>query len=431
MIKELRVKNFLSFKEEQVVSFEATDEQGLEEVYVKVVSDVRLLRCAVVYGANASGKSNLLVAFNYLREFFFSKKDSIDETTGVVPFAFDEELRKSPTVFVLSFYVGSIPYEYQLELDAKQVYLERLTIYQKGNPTIIFKRELQRKRSVIDFNTEIAKFTPTEQEQISLKCLTNMSLFAVLGQLNLQLPDELSRVRDWLQHNWLPVVGVNAQLMNYARDRFITDKSLLERVTTFVQKADINISRLSLREKRQSVPTEILQRLREDEDIPLEIRRSLSAKDTISSYELDFEHEIRDGESAKKYHLPLSLQSEGTQRLIGLETLVLDALEHGAFLCIDEIEKSLHPELIKFLIADFLSQNSEAQLLITTHNVTLLGAVDSLLRRDVVWFTEKDTRSGATHLSALVEYRDLDSLSSFEKAYLQGRFGAIPDIKGI
>ena len=431
MIKELRVKNFLSFKEEQVVSFEATDEQGLEEVYVKVVSDVRLLRCAVVYGANACGKSNLLVAFNYLREFFFSKKDSIDETTGVVPFAFDEKSRKSPTTFFLSFYVGRIPYEYQLELDEKQVYLEKLTIYQKGKPIIIFKRELQSKRSVIDFNTQIAKFTPIEQEQISLKCLTNMSLFAVLGQLNLALPEELSRVRDWLQHNWLPVVGVNTRLMNYARDRFIEDKSLLERVTTFVQKADINISRLSLREKRQSVPMEILQRLREDEDIPLEIRRSLSEKDTLSSYELDFEHEIKDGESTQKYHLPASLQSEGTQRIIGLETLVLDALKRGALLCIDEIEKSLHPELIKFIIADFLLQNSQAQLLLTTHNVTLLGAVDSLLRRDAVWFTEKDANSGATNLSALVEYRDLDSLSSFEKAYLQGRFGAIPDIKGI
>ena len=76
-------------------------------------------------------------------------------------------------------------------------------------------------------------------------------------------------------------------------------------------------------------------------------------------------------------------------------------------------------------------QDSQAQLLLTTHNVTLLGAVDSLLRRDAVWFTEKDANSGATNLSALVEYRDLDSLSSFEKAYLQGRFGAIPDIKGI
>ena len=141
MILEFKIKNFLSFKDEVTFSFEATKDKTLEDYHVvKVAEGVRLLKLGIVYGANASGKTNLLNAFDFLRDFWFNVADSKEDETGVVPFLLDPEKPLQPSSFKLSFYVGSTKYVYSLEITEKQVLLEKLEYYPGVQPAVVFER---------------------------------------------------------------------------------------------------------------------------------------------------------------------------------------------------------------------------------------------------------------------------------------------------
>ena len=188
MIQELKIKNFLSFKDEVTFSFEATKDTFADDYQVfEVAPGVRLLRFAMIYGANASGKSNLLKAMEFLRSFWRRQTRSIEESTAVIPFLFDHKTSNELSRFELVFYIGGIKYAYQLELDEKQVYLERLNYYRSVQPTMVFVRELKDEKSVITYNASTIKLNPTEKEKISVECLKNMSFFAALGKANVEL----------------------------------------------------------------------------------------------------------------------------------------------------------------------------------------------------------------------------------------------------
>ncbi|HOS15559.1 MAG TPA: AAA family ATPase, partial [Bacteroidales bacterium] len=125
--------------------------------------------------------------------------------------------------------------------------------------------------------------------------------------------------------------------------------------------------------------------------------------------------------------LPEGLQSEGTRRIFGIESAIYKVLQNEGFLSIDEIETSLHPHLLKFLLLHFLRKESRSQLLISTHYDPLLDEMDDIFRKDSVWFTEK-TKSGHTDLYSLIDFKGLNRLSSIQKAYNYRKFGAVPNI---
>ena len=136
MIQELKIKNFLSIKDEVNISFDASNDPFAEDYQVvKINEQTRLLRFAVIYGYNASGKSNIFNAIYFLGMFLERKPESFNEKTGVVPFMLDSDSRKSPTFFELTFFVEDLKYKYSLELDEKQVYLESLSVYNSSQPT--------------------------------------------------------------------------------------------------------------------------------------------------------------------------------------------------------------------------------------------------------------------------------------------------------
>ena len=140
MIQQIRIKNFLSFKDEVKFDFEASNDKFAEDSQVvKVNEDVRLLRFAVVYGYNASGKSNLLRAFDFLSEFWFTQKKDIDEETGNIPFKLDQNTPNERTSFDLTFYADTTKYHYHLELDTHSVYAEKLSFYRSTQPVMLFE----------------------------------------------------------------------------------------------------------------------------------------------------------------------------------------------------------------------------------------------------------------------------------------------------
>ena len=171
MIQEIKIKNFLSFKDEVTLDFTASKDKFAEDYQVVQINEqTRLLRFAVVYGYNASGKTNLLEVFDFLAQFWSYKPSDMDEETGVIPFRLDQMSSKQPSRFELVFYVNNTKYWYQLELDEHQVFLEKLFYYKSIQPIMLFERVLENNLSVIHFNTtniNADKISNSAKESIS------------------------------------------------------------------------------------------------------------------------------------------------------------------------------------------------------------------------------------------------------------------------
>ena len=431
MIQEIKIKNYLSFKDEVVFSFEATKDSFAEDYQVvEVAPGVRLLRLAMVYGANASGKSNLLSAFDFLENFWKKKSNSIEEETGVIPFLLDKTTPQSPSEFELIFYVDGTKYWYQLSIDDEAVHTEKLYYYKSVQPTMLFDRTLVNGQSFINYGAPI-KLSSVEKEKITVECLKNMSFFAARDKTNVNIPD-IDKASNWIKRQLMPVILPKSSLFEYAERRAVEDKSLKIHLLNFLKQADFNISDVITDVIKEQIPESYLNMVLNSDAIPAIEKERLRKDGTVTHYKTTFEHTINAKEGETKFYLPKDLESLGTLRTFGVETAIYYAQQMGAFLPIDEIENSLHPQLLRFILLDFLRKNTNAQLLVTTHYDPLLNDISRpndqrIFRKDSIWFTEKDD-NGHTDLYSLAEFRGLNRLSSIQKAYNQGNFGAIPQI---
>ena len=430
MIQEVKIRNFMSFKDDVVFSFEATRDKTFEEYQVvNVAKGVRLLRFAMVYGANASGKTNLLRVFDFLSQFWFTSTKNQDASTRVIPFRLDQNTPSETSRFEVKFYVGETKYWYILELDSRKVYEEKLFIYRSSQPTQLFSRELKDGQSVISFNSAVVKISKAAQEEISLKCLTNMSLFAARNQVNVLMP-EIDAAKDWMRLHIMPGINPQTYMFDYAGGRMLENQEMKSYLLDFIHKADFNITGVRTDIVKKAFSSQQLEMIMERTDISAVEKENLKQNPLFESLETTFEHTVQNERGTEKYTLPNNLQSDGTTRTFGIEAAIYQALKTQSMIHIDEIEASLHPELVEFILQKFLAEkNNKSQLLITTHYDPLLNTVNDLLRSDSVWFTEKD-EAGSTKLYSLVEFKGQKRISSHQKAYRNGQFGALPNIKG-
>lgn len=430
MIQELRFKNFKSFKDEVTLSFEATKDKTFEEYHiVEVMPNVRLLRFAMVYGANASGKSNLLDAIDFLHNFFFDRPEDSEERTGAIPFKLDAATPNEPSEFSLKFFVGETKYWYELKLTQKQVLSEKLYFYTSVQPKKLFERTLEKGQSVINFNSATVKISSAAKEEISLKCLPNMSFFAAKNQVNIAI-EKIDIAKDWLRNNIMPMVIPSSRMFDYASGKMYENATLKSHLLDFIHEADFNISDVRSDKVSKALPEQFINLLLADERTPDEVKEKIKTGQAITTIQTVFEHTVHNERGTETYLMNTDSQSEGTRRTFGIEAAIYEALQTQSFIFIDEIEASLHPELVEFILQRFLATKSRAQLLVTTHYDPLLNTVgDDLIRKDSVWFTEKK-ESGSTDLYSLVEYKGLNRIASLQKAYRNGVFGALPNIKG-
>lgn len=428
MIREIKIQNFLSFKDEVTFSFEATKDHFAEEYQVvEVEKGVRLLRFAVVFGANASGKSNLLSAFDFLQSFLFEKHSNLDEPIEVIPFMLDAETPNQPSRFELVFYVGSVKYWYQLELDSKQVYAEKLSVYRSIQPTMLFSRELKDNLSVITFNQSTVKISQVIKEKISAECLKNTSIFAARDKVNASIP-EIDEAKDWLKNQLMQIVIPSTMMFEFAENKIASDDKLREYLLSAAKNADFNISDINTQIVKEEIPIKVLNMILESKAIPEQKKDRLKKEPFLSKLETDFIHTVKNERGTEQYGLKADFQSSGTKRIFGLEAAVYEVFRRKGFLTIDEIEASLHPDLVEFFISSFLKEKNRSQLLVSTHYDPLLETIGDLLRKDSIWFTEKK-ESGHTELYSLIEFSGLNRLSSIRKAYRNGNFGALPKVK--
>ena len=424
MILEFKIQNFLSFKNEVVFNFEATSDKTLEDYYIAEMPDgTRILKLMMVYGANASGKSNLLNAFGFLNSFLHTIPDEKDADTQFIPFAFGENENK-PGIFEVLFYVNGQKHKYQLQIGTNTVFEEKLFVYPGTQPANIFSRsyDAKKKISVLEFGPKI-KISGQATEAIQLKTLKNTSVLAAYSQVNVSIP-ELDVVSEWFDEQMHGPITPYIDLNQYSDQVIRDDSSVKEHVLQFLKEADFNITDVFFKDRVQKVPEELLQVI-ETAPFPEEEIERIKKEKVIHLSETLFTHRILNEGREELHSLSEGRQSKGTLRYYGLSAPFYHAIKNDAFLLIDEIGSALHPLLVMHFLKEFLQKSNQAQLLFTTHNMSLLNEKE-ILRKDAIWFTEKGD-DGATDLYSMSDFNFRKELS-FYNAYKIGKFGGIPEL---
>ena len=429
MIQELKFKNFLSFRDEAVFSFEPTRDEPINRV-ATMADGTKLLRFAVVFGANASGKSNFLEALDFLRRFWTQVPRRNDLSTRVVPFLLDKNTPSEDSSFEMKFYVGDVRYWYKLSLNKERVSSESLYYYDypSHQPTRFFWREYAEGQSVVKFNPAAVKLKAAEVDAINLNCWKNMSFFASMTKVNISI-DRISGVIRWINEKLMPGINRSTELSGYAKEKMLKDEGFRNYLTSFIKTADLRIAEVSVKETAHTLNEQQLKMISEstiDEDLKAEILSSGSIKDIDTGFKV----RVKNVRGEEEYILPESRQSDGTTRVIQIESAIYTTIKEQAFLHVDEVEASLHPSLLDFVLNEFLKVNdNRSQLLVTTHYDPLLDSLDvnDLFGKDSVWFTERK-EDGNTELYPLTDFKGLSKLSSIRKSYKNGQFGAVPEI---
>ena len=407
MLIEFTVENFRSIKEPVTFSMLATKDKKLDENLIKnALKGDSLLKTAAIYGANASGKTNVLLALQSFSSLvLMSHHYQKGRKIGFTPFKLDKKCLFKPTKMSVAFIKDRLQYKYSVSFTGEKFFNESLHYYPNNRKAIIFERK----------NTDEYKFTVHEKKQklISERTLPNQLYLSKATQDNYE---KTSPAFDWftanlqmIQSNHYPSIeSLTSTLLrqNDESKKYIL-KALLE--------ADLGIDGVSVRSK--PIP------FKEISDVRPEF-----AKFVFTNKE---KFEINE---VKAFHKGVAFnfeneESEGTKRIFSLIGFWVDSLKKGRVLLVDELDVKLHPLLTVFLIELFHdpTQNKKnAQLIFTTHNTNFLD--QDLFRRDQIWFTEKDHETGSTHLYSLVEYKARND-ENVEKRYLLGKYGALPFIK--
>ena len=382
MIAEFAVENFFSIKEVQRISFEPTSDAFMSDEYTcEIKEGTRLLKIGIIYGANASGKSNVLNAIDFFRSLVLRMPKNRNEETGVVPFMLDDVSRNEKTRMSMAFYINQSKYVLGFELDEKYIYSETLIVYDSIRPAKLYSRsyDASTDSTSIEFGANL-KMTKKSQDVISGNTINNCSVLAAFGKSNVERT-KLNDVYDYFANQ-------------------------------------VKIEDFSLHEDERLITSE-MERLIQNAPIGEQAKSEMLGRGKITNMELTFTHKAGTG----LYELPEEFESNGTMRFLGMAVILNFLLKTNRFMPIDEIETSIHYELLAYFLKVFLaSSNGTSQMLLTTHDINLLN--EDFIRRDTIWFTDKDEygQTKIVRLSSLGLHKNLSPYN----AYRQGKLVKLP-----
>lgn len=421
MIAEFSVENFFSVKSTQKISFEPTSDVYMSDEYsYKVKDDVRLLKLGIVYGSNASGKTNILNAIDFFRMLVLRMHKDRNEKTGVVPFLLDSNSRNETTKMSMTFYLNQLKYILSFELDSKCIHSESLTVYESIRPTKLYSRcyNPETDSSIIDFGTNL-KLSKKSKDTISGNTINNSSVLAAFGKSNVE-KTKLNDVYDYFVKQVKDILTPSVLLSGYVKKHLDRDDSgeLKNFILNFLKASDFNIEDIALHEDEELITPE-LEQLIQKAPIDEIAKTEMLKKGVITNTELTFTHKAGDD----LYDLPEKYESNGTMRFLGMSVILNFLLKENQFVIIDEVETSIHYELLAYFIKVFLANSDgTSQLLLTTHDINLLN--EEFIRRDTIWFTDKD-ELGETKVFRLSSLGLHKNLSPYN-AYRQGKLVKLP-----
>jgi uncharacterized protein len=419
MLVEFSVANYRSFKEKVTFSMVAAKvvakNKELDENNVFVIDrNPALLKSAAIYGANASGKSNLAKALDFMKWFMInsSKETQSTEKIGVDRFRLSTETDLAPSCFEIVFLMDGKRYRYGFEATREAVISEWLFYVPKARETKLFERQLS------DF--EVSK--TYKAEGVSQRTRSNALFLSVSAQFNVEIAE---RILNWLAYKLKIVSGLNDDgYKGYTAHCLMSGENRPE-IIQLIKKLDLGFEDVKV--EKTEITDDVL-----FGGLPNEIKNLILKNSEAKATSIQTLHQKFDN-LGKFIALELfsleKQESEGTQKIFALAGPLVDILNYGKVLIIDEFDARLHP-LISRVIVELFNSNetnsNNAQLIFMTHDTNLLS--NKLFRRDQIWFTEKN-RYGATALYSLVEYKNgVRNDASFESDYIKGRYGAIPYI---
>jgi uncharacterized protein len=431
MLIEFRLKNYKSFKDEAALSLIASSDKTHHENLLSCPDDtsLRILNSAVIYGANASGKSSLFEAFEFAKELVrISAKNSPGDIINVRPFVLDEKSKSEASKFEFVFIQQNVRYQYGFSVTRKAVQEEWLITYPKGRPRKLFERKLEKEnnkktKTHRTYSYKFSAFLKGEKDKL-IELTHPSALFLSVGA-TFNNP-QLVKVFKWFEE-MTDYVGsgdlVEPQVFKYLAE----NSALTSNIEKLVKFADLGIEDYALTESDIS-KTELpenapdsMKKLIEALQLVIEESEKTSSLINKKMYRARMVHRAGD----KLIPLPWDDESDGTRRLFGMSAPIFDAINGGKVIFIDEIDRSLHPLLVKELVMLFQNKKfnpKNAQLVFNTHDTSLLGT--GAFRRDQIWFLEKDQNANS-HLYSLLEFSPRKD-EALEKGYLQGRYGAVP-----
>lgn len=421
MIVEFNIENFYSIKSAQKISFEPTSDMFMSDEYSYEVKDgVRLLKIGIVYGANASGKTNILNAVEFFRMLVLSMPEDRSKLIGVVPFLLDDNSRNERSKMSMSFYINTLKYILSFELDSKRIYSESLVVYESIRPTKLYSRSYEENTdsSSIEFGANL-KLSKKGQDTISGNTINNCSVLAAFGKSNVE-KTKLNDVYDYFAMQVKDVLVPGILLSGYVKKQLNKDENgeLKKFILNFLKASDFNIEDVTIHEEEDLISPELVQ-LIQKAPIDDKAKAEMLKKGKISNTELTFTHKAGNG----LYELSEEYESNGTMRFLGMAVILNFLLKKNQFIPIDEVETSIHYELLSYFIKVFLANsNGTSQMLLTTHDINLLN--EDFIRRDTIWFTDKDElgETKVLRLSSLGLHKNLSPYN----AYKQGKLVKLP-----
>jgi len=413
MLIEFRVGNFLSFKDEQVLSLVASSDDTLLD-NVTEVGGLKLLRVAAIYGPNASGKSNLIKAIEWSSEFIINSASSKPESgISAIPFLLDKDSIKKPSSFEFSMMIDGVRYQYGFEVDQIKVRREWLLAYPLKKTQTWFERIYNEDSN--DYNWKFSSALKGEKEKIKTATRKEVLFLSAGAQWN---HEQLTKVYMWFKEKLRTLMTtdkikpITADLLKGA----IAEHDTLKRyIVECLRSADVGIDDVIVEEVNEA-------NLRFPENMPAEAKEeAIKMLRKKSPFDVRLVHRSSKGQVKIKF--PLAIESDGTKRLFSLLGPWIYLLVNGMTAVLDELDKSLHPLLTRKLVElvqkpDIENSNAQRQLIFSTHDTTLLDP--ELLRRDQIWLTQKDD-TGATELYSLAEYK-VRKGEAMQRGYLSGRY---------
>ncbi len=421
MIAEFTIENFFSIRAKQSISFEATSDTFMSDDYsYEVKPGVRLLKIGIIYGANASGKSNILKAVEFFRLLVLRMAVDRNESTDVVPFLLDDESRNHHTNMSMTFYIESTKYVLSFELDQRRIYSESLFVYESVRPTKLYSRSYDEETdsSVIVFGSNL-KMPKKNKDVIIGNTINNSSVLAAFGKSNVE-KTRLNKVYDYFAMQVKDVLAPRMLLSGYVKSRLDSDENgeLKSFVIKLLKASDFNIEDVSLHEEEELITPELESIIR-NSPMPKEAKEEMLKRGKITNTELTFKHIA----GSNLYELSEEMESSGTIRFLGMLVILNYVLKSNRIVPIDEVETSIHYELLSYFIRVFLKNSDHAsQLLLTSHDINLLN--EDFIRRDTIWFTDKN-QDGETNLVRLSSLGLHKHLSPYN-AYKQGKLVKLP-----
>jgi len=417
MLIRFRVSNHRSICDEQEFTFVAAPLKEHAEKLINVEKyGINLIRAAGIYGANASGKSTVLHALEFLKSAVLYSHRSWEPEGGIPrePFLLAPNKVQEPSLFEIDFLKDNIRYTYGFIIDSVKVLEEWLFAYPQGKQQKWFVRNAEAPNE-FTFSRHL-----TGENKTTQSLTRKNSLFLSAAAQNNH--PTLTPLYEWFSTSLRFVDEARRQGSEGRTANKCAEPKFQSQVLEIMKGADLGISGINIVE--EEAPDTVKQVARVIFADNPNILKQLLADSKLPI--ISFRHHFQGG--GTDILLPIKSESRGTQALFALASYIVEVLAVGSVLCIDELDSSLHPLLaitVVNMFDDPSSNTNNAQLLFNTHDTNILEYGN--LRRDQIWFTEKDI-NGATHLYSLTDYKARKE-ENIKRGYLQGRYGGVPFIR--